>query len=120
MPEGALKMAVEQTGADGVLITRMVGRETDIAWTPNPAPPPMYGMRAHYTGFLATSWSGIYEPSTLQQVKDVVTETTLFQSDASEPVWSGTARTLDPTNVRKATADFSKVMIAELKKKGLI
>ncbi|HEX7811669.1 MAG TPA: hypothetical protein VF460_07150 [Burkholderiales bacterium] len=118
--EDILKNAVEQAGADGVLITRMVGRQTDIAMTPTPVAPSAYGMRGHYTQFYATSWNGYYEPTVVQQFNYVLTETTLFRSDAPEPVWSGTARTLDPTDVRKATADFAKVVIAALKKEGLI
>ena len=120
IPEDVLKKAVEQAGADGVLITRMVGRQTDVAVTPSAMAPPVYGMRRHYNGFYTSSWSGYYEPVTVQQFNYVVTETTLFRTDAPEPVWSGTARTLDPTEVRKATEDFSKVMIPALKKERLI
>jgi len=120
IPEDVLKKAVAQAGVNGVLITRMVGRQTDISVTPSMMPPPMYGTRRYYSGYYAGAWTGYYEPATVQQFNYVVTETTLFRSDAPEPVWSGTARTLDPTDVRKATQDFSKVMISALKKEGLI
>lgn len=56
----------------------------------------------------------------MQTTEYVDAETTLFRADAPEPVWSGTTRTLKPGDVRKATEDFAKVMIAEMKKEGLI
>lgn len=118
--EDVLKKAVEQAGADGVLITRMVGRETDISITPSPMPPPVYGMRPYYYGYYTGAWIGYYEPATVRQYNYIVTETTLFRADAPEPVWSGTARTLEPRDVRKATEGFAKIMIAALRKEGLI
>jgi hypothetical protein len=120
LPEGSLRKAVEQAGADGVLITRMTARETEVSVTPSPRPPPAYGMQRHYYGGYSGAWMGYYEPDTVQQFNYAVTETTLYRTDAPEPVWAGTARTQDPRDVRGATADFSKVVIAALKKAGLI
>jgi hypothetical protein len=121
--QDVLQKAVEKAGANGVLITRMVGRKTDISVTPAPmAPmaPPIYGMRRNYYGYYAGAWNGYYEPATVQQYDYIVTETTLFRADAPEPVWSGTARTLEPRDVRKATEGFAKVMIDALRKENLI
>jgi hypothetical protein len=121
--EDALKKATEQAGADGVLITRMVGRTTDVtAWPePAPMPPAGFGMRRGYYGYYSGAWVGYYEPVTTVQTTDyVIAETTLFRTDAPEPVWSATSRTVEPRDVRKATEGFAKVMIAQLRKEGLI
>lgn len=120
--EDDLQKAVKQAGANGVLITRLVGRQTDNTVTSATMPPPMYGTRRYYSGYYTSAWSGSYEPVAVQQFNFdyVVTETVLFRSDAPEPVWSGTARTPDPRYVREAAQDFSKAMISTLKKEGLI
>jgi hypothetical protein len=122
IPEDALKKAAEQAGADGVLITRMVGRTTNISVSPSPAPlpPPGFGMRRGYYGYYTGAWVGYYEPTTVQTTNYVIAETTLFRKDAPEPVWSATSRTVEPRDVRKATEGFAKVMIARLRKEGLI
>ena len=118
--EDVLQKAVGEAGANGVLIARMVGRETEFAVSPAPAAPPIYGMRRSYYGYYSGAWAGYYEPAKVHQYDYIVTETTLFRADAPEPIWSGTARTLEPKDVRKATEGFAKVMIDALKKEGLI
>jgi hypothetical protein len=120
--EDDLRKTVEQAGANGVLITRMVERQKANYVTSATVPPSMYGTRRYYSGYYTSAWSGSYEPVAVQQFNFdyVVTETILFRSDAPEPVWSGTARTPDPRYVREAAQDFSKAMISALKKEGLI
>jgi hypothetical protein len=122
IPEDVLKKAVAQAGADGVLITRMVGRKTDVSVTPAPVAmaPAAYGMRRQYYGYYAGAWNGYYEPASVQTTDYVFAETTLFRADSPEPVWSGTTQTLASDDVRKSTEGFVKVMIAALKKEGLI
>ena len=118
--EDILRSAAEKSRAGGVLITRMVGRESELSVTPAPMPPPYYGGHRYYYGYYTGAWSGYYEPASVQQFNYVVAETTLFRADAPEPVWSVTTRTLEPRDVRKATQDFAKVIIDALRKEGLI
>jgi hypothetical protein len=118
--EDVLKKAVEEAGADGILITRMVDRRTEISVSPASSAPPAYDMHRQYYGYYTGAWSGYYEPETLQATEYIIAETTLFRADAPEVVWSGTTRTEQPGDVRKATEGFAKVMIAAMRKKGLI
>ena len=39
---------------------------------------------------------------------------------SSQPVWSGTTRTMQSKDIRAATEGFAKPVIAALKKEGLI
>ena len=118
--EEALKKAVEQAGVDGILITRMVRSETETVVSHTTMAPPAYGYRRPYYGYYTGSWNGHYEPATVLTTEYVVGETTLFRADAPEPVWSGTTRSVRAGDVRKATEDFASVMIAAMKKEGLI
>jgi hypothetical protein len=118
--EDVLKKAVEQTGVDGILITRMVRSETETLVSSAPMAPAAYGYRRPYYGYYAGAWDGHYEPIMVQTTEYVIGETTLFRKDAPEPVWSGTSRSIRMGDVRKATEDFAKVMIAAMKKEGLI
>jgi hypothetical protein len=120
IPEETLQKAAEQVGANGVLITRMVGRKSDVFVSGSPMPPLAVsenrGNYSHYSG----AWIGSYEPPTVQTTEYVIAETTLFRTGAPEPVWSATSRTLEPGDVRKATEGFAKALIAALRKEGLI
>lgn len=122
IPEDKLKAAVEQAGAKGVLITRLVKRETEISTVGSPMPPPaIAASRAvYYHGYYSSAWGGYYEPVSIQQFTTVVAETTLFAKNDPESVWSGTTNSLEQKDIRKATEDFAKVVIAALKKEGLI
>lgn len=118
--EDVLKKAVADAGADGVLITRMVGRQTDLQVTPSPMPPPIYGSRRYYYGYYTGAWAGYYEPATVQTYRYIVAETTVFSAERPEPAWSATTRTQEPRDVAKATEGFAKVMISALRKDGVI
>ena len=120
IPEDRLKAAVEQSGVQGVLITRMVGRESQMYVPPVAMPPPYYGGRRYYYGYYPYAWDGYYEPVTVQQSITLVAETVLYSRDVPQPVWSGITRTPEPEDVRKATGDFAKVVIDALRKEGLI
>jgi hypothetical protein len=52
---------------------------------------------------------------------DVVTaETSLYDIDAQRLLWSGTTETFAPTNVKKETPGFAKIIIEALKRQHLI
>jgi len=118
IPEETLQKAAVQAGVDGVLITRLVARKTDV-YVSGSLPPPAFGMGRGYYGYYTGAWVGYYEP-TVQTTDYVLAETTLFRTGAPEPVWSATSRSLELADVRKATEGFAKAMIAALKKEGLI
>ena len=122
IPEYKLTAAVEEAGAKSVLITRMVKLETQVSAVGSPMPPPMVatprGM--YYSGYYSSAWGGYYEPVSVTQFTTVVAETTLFAKDDPQSVWSGTTRSIELKDIRKATEDFAKVIIDALKKEGLI
>ena len=120
IPEEELKKATEQSGANAVLITRLVSRDKEVFYSPASAPPASLGLRQGYHGYYTGAWAGHYEPMTMVTTDLVITETTLFRTDAPEPVWSATSRTLEPHDIRYATRGFAKAMIAALRKQGMI
>ncbi len=120
MAEEKLRAAVEQSGVDAVLITRMVEKQSEIA-VASAAPMPTIGVhRRSYSGYYSSAWSGYYEPVPVQQFDYIVAETTLFVPGNPEPVWSGTTRTVESKDIAAVTAGFAKPVIAALKKAGLI
>ncbi|MFL6580459.1 MAG: hypothetical protein ACJ8G2_06935 [Burkholderiales bacterium] len=120
--EEELVKAVERTGANGVLITRLVRRETETiqATESMGMAPAAYGMRTRYYGYYDAAWSGHYEPAMTQTIEYVIAETALFRPEVQQPVWSGTTRSQRMGDVRKATEDFAEVMIDAMKKDSVI
>jgi hypothetical protein len=117
VPRERLAQAVEQSGADGVLVTRLlkVDRQTQI-YPGTYAGPPYMGVY----GFYSSAWIGFYEPPQIYTYDVVTSETSLFEAKSNHLVWSGTSETLSPRDVRKDTQEFASVIIKALADQGLI
>jgi hypothetical protein len=122
VPEERLRAAAEQSGTDGVIITRLVKVDTQLAispgYVPPPAVPPYY--RPYYYGYYSYAWLGYYEPPTVYQYAVVTSETTVFLLDRPDPIWSGTTETFSPRDVRKEAATFARVVLDALAREGLV
>lgn len=115
--QSRLEQAVREAGADGVLVTRLVKQEQRLDVTPGSYRPP-FGMG--FYGWYSSAWIGYYEPPSVYRYDVVTAETSLYSPPESKLVWSGTTETFSPKDVRKETAGFAKVIIAALRKHGLV
>jgi hypothetical protein len=122
IPQDRLEAAVEQSGVQGVLITRMLEKQIEYSEVPSPMPPPVAvnPRLRYYYGYYPYAWVGYYEPVSVRRFTTVVAETALYSRDVPQPVWLGITRSPEPNDVRKATEEFARVVIGALKKEGLI
>ena len=115
--ETRLKQAVAQAGADATIITRLVSRELRTAMTPGYyQPAPVYG----FYGWYAAGWAGYYEPPRVYQYEVFISETSLYDLNKNQVVWSGTAQTTSPGDIGKEIRSYAEIMIRALKEKNLI
>lgn len=114
-----LRNAVDSTNADAVIITRLIKVENKVTVT-QPGPPLAARYDPYYYGFYSRAWIGYYEPPIVQQYDVVTAETTVFVKDRAEPVWSGTTETFAPSDLKKETTGFAKVVIKALAEENLI
>ena len=111
--DAQVKQAVQKSGADGVLITRLVRVDVNVQVV---QPMGFYGGYGGYAG----AWGGYYDPPMVSQTDTVVLDTTLWGLNDSVLLWSGSTETFAPTNIRQETEGFAKVIIGALKKQKLI
>ena len=110
MPEDAFAAAVARSGADAMLMVRLLGVETQTTvWPPMG---PRVGWYGAYAGWYA------YPDVTTSQI--VVIETTLYDAKSRRVIWSGTSETVNPTNVAKDAPAFADVILGALRKDGLL
>jgi hypothetical protein len=114
-----LRSAVDSTDADAVIITRLIRVENKVTVS-QPGPPLATRYDPYYYGFYSRAWIGYYEPPVVHQYDVVTAETTVFVKDRAEPVWSGTTETFAPSDLKKETTGFAKVVIEALAKEELI
>jgi hypothetical protein len=112
-----LEKALQEVGADGVLVTRLVNTQQRTQISPGfYYPAPALG----FYGWYSSAWMGYYEPPTVYQYDVVTAETSLYSPPRSTLVWSGTTQTMAPTDVKKETAGFAAIIIEALRKQGVI
>jgi hypothetical protein len=116
LPE-RLGEALEQSGADAVLITRLVKVDRQMQYYPGTyIGPPYLG----FYGFYSSAWMGFYDPPQAYTYDVVTSETTLFQAKGNRLLWSGTSETFSPQDVRKDTEQFAAMITKALAQQGLI
>jgi hypothetical protein len=115
--EAVLKQALKETGADALMITRLVRvqKKTEIA--PGYYPPdPAMAVHPLYT----TAWNDYYEPPIVYQSEVYTSETSLYDAVKNRVVWSGTAQTTAQGNINQEIKNYAEIVISALKDKKLI
>ena len=118
VPESAMSAAVDSTGADAVLMARLVAIDKQIQVNPVVIPGPAlgYGWYGPYAGW----YSGWYAYPSVTQYDVVYVETTLFDQKTKRLVWSATSRTVDPASVQQEAPAFADTIIAAMQKAGVL
>jgi hypothetical protein len=116
IPNERVQAAVRSTGADAVLVTRLLRVRRDVNVMPSYVAPGFYGagFRGWYGGAYAMAPADV-------TVYDVLTiESTLWNMRTDKPVWSGTSEMTAPSSVAKASNELAAVLIAKMKADGVI
>jgi len=113
-----LKQAARGSGADGILVTRLVRAGTDPQFTPAFHPTPGSSFDAGYPAV----WTGYHEPAAAPTPETVVLETNLYGGgDEFVLLWSGTTQTFAPSGeLQKDIQGFGELVIERLRKEKLI
>ncbi len=125
--EAELTAGVAQSGADGLLLVRLLGVDTR-AQVQTTMVPGMYaapfggpfGYPMGMPGFFG-SWGSVWYAAPdvlLYQVANV--EATLFDGKTHRPIWSATTKTVNPTSVAAETPGYAKLVIGQLSARGLL
>jgi hypothetical protein len=116
--EAVMDAAVAQSGADAVLMTRLLGVDTRINVSPMMVPGPMMG-----PGFGPGWWGGYagwYAVPQVTQYQIATAETTLFEVKTHKIVWSATSETFNPKSVQQEAPGLADTVIKALQTRGLI
>jgi hypothetical protein len=110
--EGSVAAAVEGSGADAVLMARLLGVDTRISVTPGGLPGPGFGWYGGYAGW--------YAAPMITQYEIAIVETTVYDARTRRLVWSATSETFNPASVQKDAPGLADAIIAGLRKGGLL
>jgi hypothetical protein len=127
--ESTFAPTVAATGADGVILVRLlrVDTKTQVSTVMMPGPmvgpwggfygPGFYGGGFYGGGFYG---GGFYAVPDITQYDVASVETNLYNVATKSLVWAATTQTVNPTTVEKEAPGYADLIIAQLRARGLL
>jgi len=123
MEQAKMQQAVKQSGATGVLLSRVVNVSTKVNVAPGMymGPPMGYGFGGFY-GYYGGMWaSSYYAPPTLYTEENVSVDTRLFEAKDFFLVWSAsTTTTPGSTSAMAMIEQFGQLIVGAMAADGMI
>jgi hypothetical protein len=123
MEQAKLQQAVQQSGATGVLLSRVVNVSQSVKVSPGMymGPPVGYGFGGFY-GYYGGMWaSSYYSAPTLYTEENVTADTRLFEAKDFFLVWSASTTTTPGSVSANAMIDqFTQLIVNSMRTDGLI
>ncbi len=125
LPEGqateeVLKAKVKESGYDGVIITRLVGKEDKQEYVPPSGMGVYSAWGPYYAGY--GGWYGAtYSPGYMRNTTTVRVQTRLWSTAGeAKPVWTGVSESVDPGKISSWSQEMSGLVVRELRLGKLI
>jgi hypothetical protein len=115
--EASLKQAAQKARADALLFARLIQVEQKSQYGPGYFPYTSFGIFGSNVG---ATWYGLGGAPTIYRYNEYVSESTLYDLDKNEIVWTGTIKTMEPDNVRTAIKSYVEAVMKTLQEKNLI
>jgi hypothetical protein len=110
--------AIAATGADGVIVVRLLGVDTRTQVSTMILPGPMIGPWGSYYGGL---YGGGFYAAPQVWLYDVASvETNVYAVETRSLAWAATTATVNPKTVAKEAPDYADLIIAQLRARGLV
>jgi hypothetical protein len=116
-PEAPFVAGVENSGAQGLLLVRLLGVDTRTQVTTTMVPGGMAWGRGPWAGPAPRRMVPVQQVS---QYDLATVETKLFDVRARQLVWAATTSTFNPRSVAAETPAFADVVIGQLGERGII
>lgn len=115
----AVRRAVARSGADGVIVTLLVGETARTVRVPprTYSDPSFYGRLYPYYGRV---YDRVTEPGYYANYPVLQLETNLYDARRETLVWSGRSQTMDPGSERTTIADVVAAVIRALTESGYL
>jgi hypothetical protein len=126
-PEGAevnkdmIRAKVKEGGYDGVILTRLVGKDEQTTYTPGMAYSTGGWYGGGYYGAYGYGYGVAYSPGyvTTQQIFRI--QTTLWAAqDDGKLIWTGTSETVDPQSAKSTSEQLTRLVTMQLVQSKLI
>ena len=117
--EAPFAAAVKATGADGVILVRLLRVDTKTQVSTMMMPGPMIGP---WGGFYGPGFygGGFYAVPNVSQYQVASVETNVYSVPTRTLVWAATTQTVDPTTIAKEAPGYADMIIGQLRARRLL
>ena len=117
--EATFTPAVAATGADGVILVRLLRVDTKTQVSTVMMPGPMVGP---WGGFYGPGFygGGFYAVPDVTQYDVASVETNVYNVRTKSLVWAATTQTVNPTTVAKEAPGYADIIVAQLRARNLL
>ena len=112
--------AIKGKNIDAVIVTHMVSVEEETVYRQNMDYRPTYGYYNGLYNYYPYVNSYVHQPGYYTTHEVVKLETNLYEVKSEELVWSAQSRSFAPGSAKEVIDDLIKLVIKDLKEKGLI
>jgi hypothetical protein len=114
-----VRAKLDSLGFSGVVVMRVVGRETQYGYAPDVVWfRPYY--RAFWGGYWRWGWGTVWEPGYLTVDRVVKVETLVYSLEQDKLIWAGVSRTVDPARLDDFIGELAKAVSDRMKKDGIL
>ena len=111
IPRDRIRQAVAQSGADSVLVTRVLRVQRSVIVSAGRGAPEY--VRDDFHGWYAQTWSTDQPP--VEQYDVLTIESTLWDIRQERVVWKGTSETTARGDVATVTGELANLLVAQMK-----
>ena len=126
LPEGVsitretVSEAIEGKNIDAVIVTHLVAVKEETVYRQNMDYRPTYGYYNGLYSYYPHVHTYVHNPGYYTTHDVVMLETNLYEVKSEELVWSAQSRSFAPESAKEVIDDLVKLVIKDLKEKGLI
>jgi hypothetical protein len=123
-PEQELKKeeveaAIEGRSIDSVIVTRLMGIDTEVRQAPSSAVVASSGYGGYY-GYYHSAYVVAYVPGALETYDNILLETKLYNIDREDVIWSAQSKTFDPASVEQLSTALTNAVLWRMAKDGVL
>ena len=114
---------IRENGNDAILTIALLDQKTETRYVPGSAtyaPTVSFGFYGGFYNYYNYRYPAVYDPGYYTQDKTYFLETNLYDAETEKLLWSAQSRTYNPIDIDSFSEEFAGIIVARLKKEGLI
>lgn len=115
-----LDRIIQENGIDAVMITRLIGQEDNVTYTPGTVTAYPYGWYGGMYDYYYGAWGAASTPGYLSTTTTYRVETNVYAVSTQKLTWAGITETFAPSDFERAVDEYAAVVIKGMAQNGLL